>query len=41
MFPDKPSREQVGEKARASPSFAEKVMKEMSESAGTSWIQIY
>jgi hypothetical protein len=32
MFPDKPSRERVAEKARVSPSFAEKVMKEISES---------
>jgi hypothetical protein len=27
MYPDKPSREQVREKSRVSPSFAEKVMR--------------
>jgi hypothetical protein len=31
MFPEKPSLERVGEKARVSPSFAEKVMGELSE----------
>jgi hypothetical protein len=31
MFPEKPSRERVGAKARVSPSFAEKVMRELSK----------